>query len=224
MTDRWPQDAAETLRELRAFLDDWQRAGLTDLVPSPPPLQTMSAALPADAPAATATGEELGCQGCRRKKCLSFAGPETAELAFVVLAPSRGDVERGQLLSGEAGQLFDGMLRALGYPRDQILCTSVLRCAASSRAVVGEERTACRQAVTEALRKARPRCVVVFGEAAGQALLGASNRLRGRWHEFLDLPLRVTHPPADLVQNPSLKREVWDDLKEVLASLRSAAG
>ena len=50
-------------------------------------------------------------------------------------------------------------------------------------------------------------------------------RLRGRVGEYEGIPVMPTYHPAYLLRNPSAKKDVWEDMKEVLRMLgRSLAG
>lgn len=72
---------------------------------------------------------------------------------------------------------------------------------------------------------ARPRILVLMGNASCQALLGRHGitRLRGRWDEALGLPVLPMFHPAYLLRNPQAKREAWADLLELQARLKGAA-
>jgi DNA polymerase len=46
------------------------------------------------------------------------------------------------------------------------------------------------------------------------------SQLRGHWVEYAGIPLMPTFHPAYLLRNPSSKREVWEDMKQVMRRLR----
>jgi DNA polymerase len=46
--------------------------------------------------------------------------------------------------------------------------------------------------------------------------------LRGRWSSYRGIPLMPTFHSAYLLRNPKAKREVWEDLKLVMARLKTA--
>ena len=47
----------------------------------------------------------------------------------------------------------------------------------------------------------------------------AITKQRGVWREFNGIPVMPTLHPAYLLRNPAAKRDVWADLKAVLAKL-----
>jgi uracil-DNA glycosylase len=71
----------------------------------------------------------------------------------------------------------------------------------------------------------RPRCIVALGGTAAEGLLGltgAVTAMRGRWHDFGGIPVRVTYHPAYLLHSSSGnrdKRYVWEDMLEVMEKL-----
>jgi uracil-DNA glycosylase family 4 len=46
------------------------------------------------------------------------------------------------------------------------------------------------------------------------------NTLRGKWHNYHGIPLRVTYHPAYLLRNPADKKNTWIDIKEVMKLLK----
>jgi DNA polymerase len=71
----------------------------------------------------------------------------------------------------------------------------------------------------------RPKCIVALGGTAATGLLGSTDavaKLRGQWHEFDGVPLRVTYHPSYLLRTTSGntdKRKVWEDMLEVMERL-----
>jgi DNA polymerase len=71
----------------------------------------------------------------------------------------------------------------------------------------------------------RPECIIALGGTAAEGLLGLSGTvgsMRGSWHEFEGIPVRVTYHPSYLLQsgaNLSIKRQLWEDMLEVMAKL-----
>jgi len=74
--------------------------------------------------------------------------------------------------------------------------------------------------LNEQLELVAPRVIVALGATAVQGLLGTTEgimRLRGKWKTYRgQIDVMPTFHPAYLLRNPAAKREVWDDLQEVL--------
>jgi hypothetical protein len=86
-----------------------------------------------------------------------------------------------------------------------------------------EEMAACRPYLVEQLALVDPKVIVALGATAVQGLLGATlgiTKLRGSWKLYQGrIPVMPTFHPAYLLRTPSAKREVWQDLQEVLRHL-----
>src|SRR2546422_10953247 len=70
----------------------------------------------------------------------------------------------------------------------------------------------------------KPKVIVALGKFAAQALLRTLDpisRLRGRVYDYRGAKLIPTFHPAFLLRNPSSKREVWEDMKQVRSLLKS---
>ncbi len=69
--------------------------------------------------------------------------------------------------------------------------------------------------------------MLAFGDEAAAALTGSADgvsALRGQWHlaKASGVALLVTHHPATLLEQKSLKAEAWADLQMMQAHLRAA--
>ena len=121
---------------------------------------------------------------------------QPAKLLFVSAEPLPAESAAGKLLSK--------IIQAMGLPRE------------------GAE--VCSPGELEARISARkPLALVSLGAAATEAILKNGvelGKLRGRFAEHAGLPLMPTHHPAELVENDTLKRHVWEDMKLVAAKLK----
>ena len=168
------------------------------------------------------------CQCCglsehRRQVVFGDGNPE-AELVLVGEAPGRAEDEQGLPFVGEAGRLLDRILFAMGLSRETVYICNVIKCRPPhNRDPLPEEIATCEPFLREQLRLIQPRLIVALGRFAAQTLLGTRTpigRLRGEWHEYAGIPLMPTFHPAYLLRNPSGKRDVWEDMKQVLRRLR----
>ena len=53
----------------------------------------------------------------------------------------------------------------------------------------------------------------------GQVPSQMIGKLRGKFHTYQGIRVRCTYHPAYLLRNPNAKRDVWDDMKIVMAEL-----
>jgi DNA polymerase len=73
----------------------------------------------------------------------------------------------------------------------------------------------------------KPAVVVALGKFAAQTLLKTTepiSRLRGEFRQVGTYRVMPTFHPSYLLRTPSAKREVWDDMKRVMAVLREDGG
>jgi uracil-DNA glycosylase len=79
----------------------------------------------------------------------------------------------------------------------------------------------CGQFLYRQLLAIRPKAICALGSTAAKALLATKDgvmRLRGKWHQWRDIPVMVTYHPSYLLRpyNQNAKKEAWEDLKKVL--------
>ena len=173
---------------------------------------------------------ELGdCQRCglaaSRTKLVYGGGNPNARLLFVGEAPDHEEDLAGEPFVGEAGQLLDRILLAMGMQREEVYLCSVLKCRPpTKRDPLPEEVATCEAFLIRQITAIRPQVIVGLGRFAVQNLLKTKepiNRLRGEWQRYQGIPLMPTYHPAYLLSNPEGKRDVWEDMKEVLRLLNT---
>ncbi len=170
-----------------------------------------------------------GCQLCRlcekRQNLVFGIGNPQADLVLVGEAPGREEDEKGFPFVGEAGRLLDRILFAMHLSRQDVYICNVIKCRPpSNRDPQPEEIAACEQFLQLQLAAIKPRLIVALGRFATQTLLKSKQpigRLRGHWHQYQDIPLMPTFHPAYLLRNPAGKREVWEDMKQVMVRLKN---
>jgi DNA polymerase len=150
--------------------------------------------------------------------------------------------------AGEAGQLLDKMLRAVGAQRfpatagatevvapasARAYLTNVLKCRpARVRAPVASELAACAGYLRREIALVQPKVIVTMGRFAMQLLLSEMppeqvklplGKLRGRVWQFAGVPVVVTYPPDYLLSNAPDKAKAWADLQLAMAVVRGEA-
>jgi DNA polymerase len=184
-------DLQETLEDIRADLGDCQRCGLA----------------------------------ASRSKIVYGVGNPNARLVLVGEAPGREEDLKGEPFVGEAGQLLDRILLAMGMQREEVYICNVLKCRPpNNRDPEPQEVATCEPFLIRQLAAIQPQVIVALGRFAVQSLLKTRTpigRLRGEWQRYQGIPLMPTYHPAYLLRNPSGKRDVWEDMKEVMRLLNS---
>ncbi len=175
--------------------------------------------------------QAASCTRCRlhkgRTKSVFARGNPAAEIAFVGEGPGYHEDQQGAPFVGQAGQLLDKMVGAMGYARDEVYICNVVKCRPpENRTPTPDEAGACKPFLTAQLDVVKPKVIVALGRCAAEHLgcLEAGARgWRGRWSEYEGIAVMPTYHPAFLLRTPKMKRPVWEDLQKVMARLGKAA-
>jgi uracil-DNA glycosylase family 4 len=173
---------------------------------------------------------EMGdCQRCglavSRTKQVYGVGNPNARLVLVGEAPGREEDVKGEPFVGEAGRLLDRILLAMGMQREDVYICNVLKCRPpNNRDPLPEEVATCEAFLIRQIAAIRPQVIIGLGRFAVHSLLKTKapiSSLRGEWQRYQGIPLMPTFHPAYLLRNPEGKRDVWEDMKEVLRFLNA---
>jgi uracil-DNA glycosylase len=144
-------------------------------------------------------------------------GRPDADLMVVGEAPGADEDRRGEPFVGRAGQLLDKILESVGFAREDVYITNILKSRPpNNRDPRPEEVAAHIPMLYRQIAIVRPRLILCVGRQAGCGLLGQTTSLkalRGTFHDFHGLPLLVTYHPAALLRNPEWKRPTWEDVQ-----------
>ncbi len=149
--------------------------------------------------------------------------PLNPDILFVGEAPGADEDLQGLAFVGAAGQLLTRMITAMGYTREQVFIANICKCRPpANRTPAPDELLACLPYLKAQIAIIQPRVIVALGAVAARGLLDAHtgiSRLRGKWTQYLGVPLMPTYHPAYLLRFPVAKHDAWDDLKKVLQRL-----
>ena len=167
---------------------------------------------------------ELGnCQRCQlastRTNIVFGSGDPNARLVFVGEAPGADEDAQGLPFVGRAGQLLTKIIESIGIKREDVYICNVLKCRPpGNRNPERIEVETCSPFLKHQLRTIQPEIVCCLGTFAAQTILGMNepiSKLRGRFHDIDGMRFIATFHPAYLLRNPSKKREVWEDMKQI---------
>ncbi|MCE5335266.1 MAG: uracil-DNA glycosylase [Desulfobacteraceae bacterium] len=230
----------DDIRELAACLDRlrWTVSGLRaggiqewrHVPRNLTPAKSEASRPPAGEAALEALGLELkGCTRCRlhsgRKSLVFGEGSVRSGLVFVGEGPGFEEDQQGRPFVGRAGRLLDKMIEAMGFHRPEVYICNVVKCRPpENRTPQSDEIEACSPFLFRQIEALAPKVICALGACAAQTLLGRASpisRLRGRIHFWRGVPLICTFHPAYLLRNAAQKGAAWQDLKEVIGTLRS---
>lgn len=236
------KDLTKALRRRVSLSDpsDWTAA---QAAPSarPPAETAMKTSL---RPPRTGTLSELaeGIQACRacplgsqRLQAVPGVGSATAEVMFIGEGPGFQEDHTGEPFVGRSGQLLDKIMESIGLSRKTVYIANIVKChpmkdpsdpesRGNDRPPTQEEMDACRGWLEAQIRAIRPKVIVTLGAVPAKALLNdltPITKIRGRWRTYdpggglPPIKLLPTFHPAALLRNPDLKRDVWEDMKNL---------
>jgi DNA polymerase len=159
----------------------------------------------------------------KRTKTVPGQGANNPDIMFVGEGPGADEDRQGLAFVGRAGQLLTKIIEAMGYTRDQVFIGNIVKCRPpDNRVPMPDEMKACIPYLEEQIALLKPKVIVALGATAIRGLLDVETgitKLRGKWLEYCGIPLMPTYHPAYLLRNPAGKRDVWEDMKAVLARL-----
>jgi uracil-DNA glycosylase len=247
-----PRDLAEHLRYYEEIGVDglsressWRRrsgvardeeapGGARDVNATPTATEATHAVVPvfgsADAALAAVRADLGDCTRCKlhtgRTNIVFGVGNPAAQLMFVGEGPGADEDLQGEPFVGRAGQLLTQIIKAMGYERQDVYIANVVKCRPpGNRNPEPDEIEQCEPFLIRQIEVIGPRAIVALGKFAAQSLLRTTepiSRLRGRFQTLRGTPVMPTFHPSYLLRNPSAKREVWEDMKQVMALLKRA--
>ncbi|MFQ3591108.1 MAG: uracil-DNA glycosylase [Chloracidobacterium sp.] len=194
-------------------------------LPSPPPTDKTLEEIQTD------LGDCQRCKLAKHRRHIVFGeGSPQARLVFVGEGPGADEDATGRPFVGRAGQLLDKIIAAMGLRREAVYICNVVKCRPpENRTPERDEVAACVGFLHRQLAVIGPDVIVALGASAASALLGdpklsSISKIRGQFHDYRGIPLMPTFHPAYLLRSPDKKREVWDDMKQVMAKLKASTG
>lgn len=146
-------------------------------------------------------------------------GNRRAELMLIGEAPGAEEDRQGEPFVGRAGKLLNAMLEAVGFRREDVYITNILKSRPpKNRDPKPEEVDACEPYLKKQIELVNPRLILALGRVAAQNLLKVDTpigRMRGKCYEYPQprVPVVVTYHPAYLLRSPAEKRKSWRDLR-----------
>lgn len=165
--------------------------------------------------------EVAGCTACPlhegRQNVVFGEGNPAADLVIVGEAPGGEEDRTGRPFVGPAGKLLDLLLLTIGFPRSEVFICNILKCRPpGNRDPRPDEVEACTRFLHRQLELISPRAILAVGTFAAKELTASQEsigRLRGRVHDYRDIPLVATYHPAFLLRSRHRMRDAWQDFQ-----------
>ncbi len=164
---------------------------------------------------------------------------QAPQVDWLIVGEAPGETEdlQGEPFVGQAGQLLDNILSAMGLSRQGreqsagVFITNVLKCRPpGNRNPKHDEVAQCLPYLERQVALLQPKIILAMGRFAVQALLRDSvpdvetiplGKLRGQVHSYQGVPVVVTYHPAYVLRNLPEKAKVWADVCLAMAKMQT---
>lgn len=152
-------------------------------------------------------------------------GNPEAPIFIIGEAPGFDEDQQGIVFVGKSGQLLDKIFAACNFNREEhVFISNVVKCRPpQNRNPLPQEQAACLPFLWEQINLVNPKILVTLGAVATKAFLGGDTkitRIRGQWQTWKNMPLLPTYHPSALLRNPNLKKDAWEDFKNIVRKYR----
>jgi DNA polymerase len=159
-----------------------------------------------------ATSAHLPLASLATKRILP-QGSQNAAIMLLSDAPVLEDYTAGRPIGGDAWELAQRMLAAIGLTPAQAYCASLSPIHAPGAKLSGRDREDCAEIARRHVRLAAPKRLLLLGDGPSRALLGKPvAQTRGHVHKVEGVRTVATFHPRSLINQPSNKSLAWKDL------------
>lgn len=168
------------------------------------------------------TTEISQCQLCglckTRNKPVPGKGTEKPDIMLIGEAPGGEEDKTGIPFVGNAGQYLDKWLSAIELNRNKdCFISNIIKCRPqNNRDPLPEEIQACKKYLMRQIKILKPRLILTLGRFAAQFICQSQEgigKIRGKVYYYKKIPVVPTYHPSAVLRNPSLRKNVWSDLK-----------
>ena len=138
------------------------------------------------------------------------------------------DITDEKIIDKASGELFDKMLSSIKLDRKQISLVSYIPRGLSEFGNNHKMNSILQLINYRLIELINPKYLIIMSNYCIKMLLAAdftSMSLRGKWFDFntpngvIPKKCRVLYEPSLLINNPELKKDAWEDLKEIKKQL-----
>jgi len=223
------QNRRELIADLKSYLKYLKGMGIPVLPASqmspegtfsnPPPLLTLEE-----------IRKGLGdCKRCKlhltRRTIVFGEGNQKAKLMLIGEGPGYDEDVQGRPFVGRAGQLLTKILQSIHLQREEVYITNIIKCRPpQNRNPESDEIESCYPFLLQQIHSIQPQMICTLGTFAAQTLLRTDAKitsLRGKWYDLEGIKVLPTYHPAFLLRNPERKKEVWEDMKQIVRRMEN---
>lgn len=150
-------------------------------------------------------------------------GEPNSEIAVVGESPGPPDADSEKPFQGPTGDLLNRILSSIGLSRNNTYLTNIVKIISQGEDLTPEIIKFFTPFVWRELNVVKPKVVLLLGNTPTKALLNTKqpiSKVRGEFQEVDGMMFMPTFNPAYLLRDPTKKREVWEDIKQVKEFLK----
>ena len=152
-------------------------------------------------------------------------GNPQAPIFLIGEGPGYDEDKTGIAFVGKSGQLLDKILEACNFTREKhVFIGNIVKCRPpQNRNPLPAEQAACLPYLEEQISLVNPKILITLGSVATKAFLGNDvkiTKIRGQWMLWQNYLVMPTYHPSALLRNPNLKKDAWEDFKQVIKKYR----
>jgi len=171
----------------------------------------------------------LTCRQCAlsqtRNNVIFGEGFVNAGIMIIGEAPGRDEDIQGRPFVGLSGQLLDKIMDACGFTRrEHVYISNIVKCRPPDNRVPSPaEAEICLPWLLNQIEIINPKIMILLGATALKYMTGPNLRItrdHGKWISCYDRLTMPVYHPAALLRDPRLKRDTWEDFKNVVFKYR----
>ncbi len=152
-------------------------------------------------------------------------GNVKSDVVIVGESPGAPDADSEKPFMGPVGQLLEKILAAIGLKREEVYLTNVVKYISQGEELTPDILKFFTPFLHREILAINPKIIISLGNTPTKALLNtkkAISQIRGEFYDYNGIKLMPTFNPAYLLRDPSKKREVWEDMKQVRDFLKES--
>lgn len=145
-------------------------------------------------------------------------GKHTAKVVVVGESPGPPDADSEKPFMGPVGDLLTKILSSIGLKREDCYLTNVVKYISQGEDLTPDILKFFIPFLHREILAIKPKVIISLGNTPTKALLNTKkpiSKIRGEFYDYNGIKLMPTFNPAYLLRDPTKKREVWEDMKQV---------
>lgn len=146
------------------------------------------------------------------------AGSEKTDLMFIGEGPGATEDKEGIPFCGAAGKILTEMIELIGYSRDEVFITNVVKCRPpKNRDPLPEEKEICRPYLDQQIEIIKPLIIVLLGRHALNSMIPEVqiSQVHGQAKKYKGLIYFPVYHPAATLYRRTLRTDLEGDFLKI---------